>query len=122
MLTNPNYPQFQRHDTVRLSATSGVTYFAQVHAHRVVDFMGAIMTLGFNPAVLRLEQIAIEASGARDTAGAVLASNAQIVSSASGQVRFRCVRQIRAGSDWSGLVVAIRFSALRAGTTDITLS
>ena len=116
-------PIFHRRDSIRVNGAAGSNHFVQLHAERIGDFREVIMTLRYDPAALSLERISLETPDGRDDiAGRIPESNALVVSNMPGQVQFRCVRQMRIGSDWCGLVVSARFRGLRAGNSDISLS
>ena len=119
----PIIPVFYRDDSARASVTSGGKYLVQLHAREIEDFEEIIMSLKYDPAALQLERFVLEKPiGKTDTGGKAYAGNVREVSQASGQARFQCVRQMMASKEWNGLIVSVRFTALRTGSTDITLS
>ena len=114
---------FIHSDRVSIDVLPGASFLVQLSAKGVADFANTVLQLGYDPAALALEQFGLEDPSERDDAGGkTYAGNIQKVSGLPGRIRFQCVRPMRERQDWSGLVVAARFRALRAGNTRVSLS
>ena len=116
------YGGFDRHDSTEAALTSGDSCVVQLGAKGVEDFRDIVMSLRYDHRALSLERIAIAPPAKADMNGRLYAPNAQIVSQSPGRVNFRCIRQMRAGKEWSGLIIHAYFKALTTGTTNIELS
>jgi len=119
----PIIPVLFREDSTRLSTEPGNSYLVQLHARGVEDFRDIVMSLGYDRNALRLDQFGFEELGTRiDRMGRAFESDVLEISREPGNVRFKATRQMQPGKDWNGLIVSALFTALRSGSTDVTLS
>jgi hypothetical protein len=118
----PVSPVFHE-DNITLSAVNRSKHIIQLQSRKIEDFQEIIMKLQYDPVVLHLEKMILERpTDKTDMGNSVFSPNIQVFSQISGEVQFRCIRQMKTNKEWSGLVVSAHFGALQTGNTVITLS
>ena len=114
---------FTHEDSINVNVVPGSMYFAQLDASTIENFEETVMQLNYDHTALRLEQFALEKPSEQDDIDwNTRIGEVRIVSNTPGQVRFQRVHEVMPNHDRCVLVVAARFSGLRAGNSDIALS
>lgn len=118
----PILPLFYREDEITLEVIAGREYQLQLSARGVQEFRDLVMTLKYQPHMLRLERFRSELPASKaDDHGADPVSNVGKVYKGEGEVQFICTKPMRAAKQWSGPVVLVSFTALGTGATSLTL-
>ena len=113
-----------QNDGLTLDVLQGGAYIIQLNATEVETFDETVMQLIYDPSTLELEELSLEDPEKTDDAQEKSYAGNQLheVTHLPGCLQFQSSQQIREDHDWSGLVLTVRFRALRAGSAHISLS
>lgn len=116
-------PIFHREATLSWHVISGSRYLVLIEAKEIFRTAQKVpLTFRYNNDILALGNFMAHMVERQVNPGIYPAAHLQIKTSFPGEVRFRCIRPIRDGENWSGCVTLIELIAGRNGIARVSLS
>ena len=107
--------------SLELTVSQGVDYRIPLSARNMPSFSGKTVTITYDPLVLQLKNAAEQVYGAHTSLGAIPGTGITITSISPGSIALTFDASIPQGKAWSGVITVLKFEALTAGVTTISV-